>query len=164
MKRILLIIITLVLVCTCTACTNQADTQTPSTTTNENTSTQNNGSDETMGKTLTLKIDDTQVDVDWVSNNSFEALKELAKNGLTIKMHKYGGFEQVGSLKETIVSSDTRITTNPGDICLYSSNQIVIFYGNNTWEYTKLGHINLSENELTDLLDTKDVNITINLK
>lgn len=61
-------------------------------------------------------------------------------------------------------SSDTRITTNPGDIVLYLSNQIVIFYDSNTWSYTKLGHINLSKSESTDLLGDEDVVITFNLK
>lgn len=79
-------------------------------------------------------------------------------------MSMYGGFEQVGSLGKSITSSDIRITTNPGDIVLYSSNQIVIFYDSNTWSYTKLGHINLSKSELTDLLGDEDVVITLNLK
>lgn len=62
-------------------------------------------------------------------------------------------------------SSDTRITTNPGDIVLYSSNQIVLFYDSNIWSYTKLGHINLSKSELVELLGEEDtVTITLNLK
>lgn len=76
----------------------------------------------------------------------------------------YGGFEQVGSLGTSITSADDRITTSPGDIVLYSSNQIVIFYDSNTWAYTKLGHISLSKSELTDLLGDGDVTITITLK
>ena len=79
-------------------------------------------------------------------------------------MSKYGGFEQVGSIGSILPSSDTRITTNPGDIVLYSSNQIVIFYDSNTWAYTKLGHINLSKSELTDLLGDEDVVITLSLE
>ena len=67
-------------------------------------------------------------------------------------MHKYSTFEQVGSLRNSIKSSDSNITTTPGDIVLYSSNQIVLFYGSNTWDYTKFGHINLTKNELVDLL------------
>ena len=97
-------------------------------------------------------------------NDSVKALKNLAKDGLTINMSKYGGFEQVGSIGSTLPSSDTRITTNPGDIVLYSSNQIVIFYDSNTWSYTKLGHINLSKSELTDLFGDEDVVINISLK
>lgn len=120
--------------------------------------------DETANMKLTLKINDIEVDVIWTDNDSVRALKNLAKNGLTINMSKYGGFEQVGSIGSTLPSSDTRITTNPGDIVLYSSNQIVIFYDSNTWSYTKLGHINLSKSELTDLLGDEDVVITLKLK
>jgi intein-encoded DNA endonuclease-like protein len=79
-------------------------------------------------------------------------------------MSKYGGFEQVGSIGSTLPSSDTRITTSPGDIVLYSSNQVVIFYESNTWSYTKLGHINLSKSELKDLLGDENVVITLDLK
>lgn len=47
---------------------------------------------------------------------------------------------------------------------LNSSKQIVIFYDSNTWSYTKLGHINLSKSELTNLLGDEYVVITIKLK
>ena len=120
--------------------------------------------DETETIKLTLKIDDIEVDVIWADNDSVNALKNLAKDGLTINMSKYGGFEQVGSIGSTLPSADTRITTNPGDIVLYSSNQIVLFYDSNTWSYTKLGHINLSKSELTDLLGDEDVVITLILE
>ena len=120
--------------------------------------------DETANMELTLKIDDIEVDVIWTDNDSVKALKNLAKDGLTINMSKYGGFEQVGSIGSTLPSSDTRITTNPGDIVLYSSNQIVIFYDSNIWSYTKLGHINLSKSELTNLLGDEHVVTTLTLK
>lgn len=117
-----------------------------------------------MDKTIELKIGNTVVDVNWLDSESVKALKELVKDGLTISMHMYGGFEQVGSLGTSIKSNDERITTSPGDIVLYSSNQVVIFYGSNTWEYTKLGHISMSKSELTDLLSEENVNIEIKLK
>ncbi len=120
--------------------------------------------DETANMKLTLKIDGIEVDVIWADNNSVKALKNLAKDGLTINMSKYGGFEQVGYIGSTLPSADTRITTNPGDIVLYSSNQIVIFYDSNTWSYTKLGHINLSKSELIDLLGDEDAVITLSLE
>lgn len=120
--------------------------------------------DETANMKLILKIDDIEVYVIWADNNSVKDLKNLAKDGLAINMSKYGGFEQVGSIGSTLPSSDTRITTSPGDIVLYSSNQIVLFYDSNTWSYTKLGHINLSKSELTDLLGDEDVVISLGLK
>lgn len=120
---------------------------------------------ELMNKTIVFKIANTEVDVYWLDNNSVKELKKLAKDGLTIELHQYGGFEQVGSLGSTIKSNDSSITTNAGDICLYQSNQIVFFYGSNTLSYTKLGHINLTKTELVELLGEEDtVTITLNLK
>ena len=171
MKRTIIFLISLIIISTLVACgkshnsPTQPTTDEPSTTIttpqDDNSTTKE---DETETMKLTLKIDDMEVDVIWADNDSVKALKNLAKDGLTINMSKYGGFEQVGSIGSTLPSSDTRITTNPGDIVLYSSNQIVIFYDSNTWSYTKLGHINLSKSELTDLLGDEDVVITIDLK
>lgn len=163
-------IIFLIIISTLVACGKSNSTPTPTTdepSTTITTPSDDNSTtkeDETANMKLTLKINDLEVDVIWADNDSVKALKNLAKDGLTINMSKYGGFEQVGSIGSTLPSSDTRITTNPGDIVLYSSNQIVMFYDSNTWSYTKLGHINLSKSELIDLLGDEDVVITLNLK
>lgn len=114
---------------------------------------------------LTLSVDGTQLSVKWENNASVSALKELAAGGnLTIKAHQYGGFEQVGSLPQRIESNDVHMTAEPGDIMLYSSNSVVVYYGTNTWSYTKLGHIeNLSEAELQELLSGETVSLTFSL-
>ena len=164
---ILLIILFLISLSSCgkSNSTPTPTTDEPSTTiTTPSDDNQTTKEDETVNMKLTLKIDGIEVDVIWADNDSVKALKNLAKDGLTINMSKYGGFEQVGSIGSTLPSADTRITTIPGDIVLYSSNQIVLFYDSNTWSYTKLGHINLSKSELTDLLGDKDVVVLLNLK
>lgn len=114
---------------------------------------------------LTLSVDGTPLRVKWENNASVSALKELAANGnLTIKAHQYGGFEQVGSLPQRIESNDVNMTAEPGDIMLYSSNSVVLYYGTNTWAYTKLGHIeNLSEAQLKELLSGETVTFTFSL-
>ena len=169
MKKLLTILLAITLI-SLTSCGKSNSSPTPTTdetSTTITTPSDDNSTtkeDETETMKLTLKIDDMEVDVIWADNDSVKALKNLAKDGLTINMSKYGGFEQVGSIGSALPSSDIRITTSPGDIVLYSSNQIVIFYDSNTWSYTKLGHINLSKSELTDLLGDEDVVITLNLK
>lgn len=169
MKKLLTILLAITLI-SLTSCGKSNSSLTPTTDEPSTTITTPSGDnqrtkeDETANMELTLKIDGIEVDAIWADNDSVKALKNLAKDGLTINMSKYGGFEQVGSVGSTLPSSDTRITTNPGDIVLYSSNQIVIFYDSNTWSYTKLGHINLSKSELTDLPGDEDVVITLNLK
>ena len=113
---------------------------------------------------MLLKIGDREVPVTWEDNASVKQLRELADKGLSIKLSPYGGFEQVGSIGQTITSDDKQITTSPGDIVLYSGDKLVIFYGSNTWAYTKLGKIDLSGKELTELLSKGDVTITLTSK
>jgi uncharacterized lipoprotein NlpE involved in copper resistance len=108
-----------------------------------------------------MKIDNIVVDITWEKNDSVNELMEYAKNGITITMHQHGGFEQVGSIGKTITSNDSQITTNPGDVVLYSSNQIVIFFGTNSWSYTKLGHINMNQSELNSLLNKSNVTLKL---
>ncbi len=111
------------------------------------------------GESMLLVIDGEEYPVEWEENESVEALKELCP--LTVKMSMYGGFEQVGSLGESLLRNDEQITTGYGDIVLYSGNQIVVFYGSNSWEYTRLGHIDMTQEELTELLGNGDVEITL---
>lgn len=115
---------------------------------------------------MTMKIGESPVQVDWEDNESVEALKSLAKQGdITIQMSMYGGFEQVGSLGESLPRNDKQTTTKSGDIVLYSGNQIVIFYGSNSWAYTRLGHISdKDESQMKELLSNGDETVTISAK
>ena len=120
--------------------------------------------DEAIGdNTMIMKIGDTKVNVDWEDNQAVEALRDMAKDGdITIQMSMYGGFEQVGSIGQSLPRDDKQTTTSSGDIVLYSGNQMVVFYGSNSWSYTRLGHISdKDEAEMADLLSNGDVTITI---
>ena len=112
-----------------------------------------------MASTMQLLIGETEVPVTWEDNASVAALRDLRP--LTIQLSMYGGFEQVGSIGQSIVRDDKQTTTNYGDIVLYSGNQIVVFYGSNSWAYTKLGHIDLSQQEMSELLGGGNVSITL---
>ena len=82
-----------------------------------------------------------------------------------MELHPYGNFEQTGLLGINLVSNDTQMSVGPRDIVLYNSNQIWLYYDNNSWSFTKLGHINLSKSELRELLAEEDaVTITLGLK
>ena len=111
---------------------------------------------------MRLMIGETKVPVTWEENPSVEALREIIAEGpLKIQMSMYGGFEQVGPIGQSIVRDDQQTTTDFGDIVLYSGDQIVVFYGSNSWAYTRLGHIDLTKEEMTDLLSNGDVVLTI---
>ena len=115
---------------------------------------------------LILKINGQAVSVAWEDNESVTALRELAEEApITIQMAMYGGFEQVGPIGTNLPRSDVQTTTEAGDIVLYSGNQIVVFYGSNSWAYTRLGHITDRDAEgMTALLSNGAVEITISLE
>ena len=112
---------------------------------------------------LTMKINETEVQVAWEENESVAALTEMVQAGpLEIQMSMYGGFEQVGAIGRSLPRNDAQTTTSAGDIVLYSGNQIVVFYGSNSWAYTRLGRIaDKSAGELRELLGSADVTITL---
>ena len=106
------------------------------------------------GKTLPVKIED---------NEATKALvAALSEASITYEAHDYGGFEKVGSLGRTLPSNNSQITTQPGDVILYSGNQIVLFYGSNTWSYTRIGKMQYgSLDELKSFLKAGEGNITV---
>ncbi len=67
--------------------------------------------------------------------------KMLERSPLILTMRDYSGFEKVGSLEAHLPTDNQRITAHAGDIVLYNGNQIVLFYGSNSWDYTRLGTI-----------------------
>jgi flavodoxin len=112
---------------------------------------------------MKMTINGNPVTVDWEDNDAVSALQNAVKdNPLTIQTSMYGGFEQVGSLGMDLPRNDTQITTQPGDVILYSGNQMVVFYGSNTWAYTRLGKItDKTDAELQTLLSNGNVTIVI---
>ena len=108
---------------------------------------------------MKLSIDNQELDVAWEDNDSVQALKGILP--LTINMHEYGGFEQTGSIGQSIVRNDSQIDVVPGDIVLYSGNAISVFYSSSAWSYTRLGHINLNKNELNALLNKESVTFVL---
>ncbi len=119
--------------------------------------------DRNMNQAMYLSINGTPVDVTWEDNQAVDELFSTAQEGtITVYTSAYGGFEQVGPLPKSFSRSDVQMTTVPGDIVLYSGDQIVLFYGSNSWSYTKLGHIEgLTESELADFLDKESVAVEI---
>ena len=116
-----------------------------------------------MGRSLHIAVDGTDLAVDWEDNDSVRALMEQVSSApLTVRMSMYGGFEKVGALGIELPRNDRQTTTLPGDIVLYSGNQIVVFFGSNSWAYTRLGRItDRSASELTELLGNGDVTIML---
>jgi hypothetical protein len=108
------------------------------------------------GKTLPVKIED---------NKATKALvATLHEASVTFDAYDYGGFEKVGPLGRTLPDNDSKITSQPGDVILYSGNQIVLFYGSNTWSYTRIGKMQYgSLDELKSFLKAGEGNISVTL-
>lgn len=97
-------------------------------------------------------------------NAAVDALIAMIEQGpVTIKMSDYSGFEKVGALGFGLPTNDSQTTTQAGDIVLYQGNQLVIFYGSNTWSYTMLGRID-GLTGLEEALGSGDVTVTLSMK
>lgn len=115
---------------------------------------------------LFLTINGTKISAILEDNSSAQALSEkLAEGDITVEAHDYGSFEKVGELGFSLPANDEQITTEAGDIILYQGDKLTVYYDENSWSFTKLGHIeNMTQDELKDLLGDGDVDITLSLK
>lgn len=98
-------------------------------------------------------------------NSSARAFADLlAKGETTVSMHDYAGMEKVGDLSQSLPRNDRQISVGPGDIILYQGDQITVYYGTNSWNFTKLGHVeNADADELRSILGAGDIDVTFSL-
>ena len=124
----------------------------------------NNNSEGTdMPETIKITVSGATLPVRIENNAATRALvAALREAPITYEAHDYGGFEKVGALGRSLPASDTQITTQAGDVILYSGDQIVLFYGSNSWAYTRLGHItDQTPEQMEQPLGHGDVTITL---
>ncbi len=114
---------------------------------------------------ILLTVGDKSMTATLVDNEATRTLTSLLEKGpVTISMSDYGGFEKVGALPQPLPASDTGITTVPGDIMLYQGDNMVIFYGSNSWSYTRLGKIEgASVDNLHQFLGSGNISLTVSL-
>lgn len=144
-----------------TACSSETDGEGYSKTPDDN----NNSQDYEISTIMNITINNNVLEVSLANNATTRALKEHLQTGsVTYSSSSYGNFETVGNIGFSLPTNDTNTTTQAGDVILYQGNQICIFYGSNTWSYTRIGRItNASQSELRDLLSSGTVNITLSL-
>ena len=89
-----------------------------------------------------LTVNGRKICVKTEDNQATRALKEILKQGdITYTASDYGGFEKVGALGFSLPAEDKQMTTEAGDVILYSGDRIVLFYGSNSWSYTRIGRV-----------------------
>ncbi|HJA92173.1 MAG TPA: hypothetical protein H9717_03490 [Candidatus Eisenbergiella merdipullorum] len=113
---------------------------------------------------MNVQVGDSVFAATLEDNAAVDALVEMMKEApVTIQMSDYAGFEKVGPLGTSLPASNSQTTTQAGDIVLYQGDQIVIFYGSNSWSYTRLGRID----DLTgwaEALGSGDVTVTFSVE
>lgn len=108
----------------------------------QSTETVTNVNEDDMEMKMGVQVGDYTFTASLEKNAAVDAFIEMLESGsVTIEMSDYSGFEKVGSLGIDLPASNSQTTTHAGDIVLYQGNQIVIFYGSNSWSYTRLGRI-----------------------
>lgn len=112
---------------------------------------------------LKITVGDHELLAAFEDNSSAKEFRELLEKGpITIEMEDYGGFEKVGPLGTSLSRNDTHITTQPGDVILYQGNQITIYYGTNSWSFTRLARID-DPADLQEKLGEGTVSVTFSL-
>lgn len=91
---------------------------------------------------ISIKIQGQTFTIELENNHAAQTLaQDVQKGKKSIAVSPYGGFELVGEYAKSLPTSDVRQQAVPGDVMLYQGNKLVFFYGTNSWEYTKIGHI-----------------------
>lgn len=166
MKKLLIIVIVIIAVLTIVGIIiKHIDTARVSTENEISLSENNINEEENKGENeMYIKINDKILTATLENNSSVESLIEkLQQADITINMSDYSNFEKVGDLGFSLPTNDQRITTTPGDLILYQGNQITLYYDTNTWNFTKLGHIDVLSEELKEVLGKNDVTLTLSL-
>lgn len=113
---------------------------------------------------MLLEVNGYTFEVELENNTSAKALKEyVSKEKRTLSLDDYGNFEKVGDLGITLPRNDETITTKEGDLILYLGNKLCLYYNQNTWDFTKLGHIK-DTTHLKEVLGKGSVQVTLLMK
>lgn len=133
---------------------------------NDNNGNSNNPNDDLSNiKYIYATIYDNRLEIELSQNVAVNALIErLKESDISYTARDYGGFEKVGSIGVALPTSDTNINAEAGDVMLYQGNQIVIFYGENRYSYTRIGRIKeYSTAQLKSLLNAGNGNVQVTL-
>ena len=132
---------------------------------NETEQSKNLGDKSSMSEFI-IEVNNRELIVKVENNSSSNALMEKLKEGnIVVNSKDYNNFEKVGELGFNLPTNDKQITTKPGDVILYQGNNICLYYGINSWNFTKLGEVtNIDSKELKNILGDGSVTMTLKLK
>ena len=100
-----------------------------------------------------------------VDNSSTQALvAALQTADIVYEAHDYGNFEKVGPLGQSFPQNNEDITTTAGDLILYQGSNLCIYYATNTWDFTRIGHIDgATSDNIRAFVNAGGGNVTVTL-
>ena len=91
-------------------------------------------------------------------------IADLQTENIVYIAHDYGNFEKVGYIGQSFPTDNHQITTSAGDLVLYGGDNICIFYGSNSWSYTRIGKLDgLSADEVRRFVKAGEGEVSITL-
>ncbi len=116
-------------------------------------------------KEMFIYIGDNKLKVELENNSSVKALVNILKeNDITYEAHDFGGFEKVGDLGFQLPTNDSYIDVTTGDVILYTGSNLCLYYGNNSYSFTRIGKINgYTKDELKEIYKASLGNIEVRL-
>ena len=150
MKRLVLHIYIMFMALTAMACQSNEVEATPS---------------DKSASTMNITINGKTVSCQLVENSSTRALlAQLEKGDITYEADDYGNFEKVGYIGFNLPQNNENITTTAGDVILYQGNNICLYYGSNSWSFTRLGKIEgMSKDEIKTFLNAGEGSVKVTL-
>lgn len=163
MKRLLIAILALFTLLTFAGCADNTTVTRPSDDTDKQSGSQQSAEKEIT--TMYVYVNGNKLEVALTKNSSADALVEiLKKSDITYTADDYGNFEKVGDIGYSLPTNDEQINTQAGDVILYQGNNICLYYGTNSWSFTRLGKINgYSALELRALLGAGNGTVQIKI-
>ena len=123
---------------------------------------------QTMEQKMYITIGEETHTVTMEDNVGTRALiAALQTENIVYIAHDYGNFEKVGYIGQSFPTDNHQTTTSAGDLVLYGGDNICIFYGSNSWSYTRIGKLDgLSADEVRRFVKAGEgeVNITLSLQ
>ena len=150
MKRLVLHIYIMFMALTAMACQSNEVEATPS---------------DKSASTMNITINGKTVSCQLVENSSTRALlAQLEKGNITYEADDYGNFEKVGYIGFNLPQNNESITTTVGDVILYQGNNICLYYGSNSWSFTRLAKIEgMSKDEIKTFLNAGEGSVKVTL-
>lgn len=120
---------------------------------------------QTMEQKMYITIGEETHTVTMEDNVGTRALiAALQTENIVYIAHDYGNFEKVGYIGQSFPTDNHQITTSAGDLVLYGSDNICIFYGSNSWSYTRIGKLDgLSADEVRRFVKAGEGEVSITL-